>query len=54
MKTIKKNFTLILSLAFIVVGVLGLIGVAFFTSNTILEIIQVALGGIGLLFSIGK
>lgn len=54
MKALKKNFYLILSIAFVVIGVLGLLGVGFFSSNVVLEIIEIVLGALGLLFSFGK
>ena len=50
----KKHALLIFSIAFLAIGILGLIGIGFFSSNTILEIIETALGGIGLLFVFGK
>jgi len=54
MKALKRSYFLIMSIAFIVIGVLGLLGVGFFSSNTVLEIIQIVIGGLGLLFSFGK
>lgn len=54
MKALKRSFYLIMSIAFLVIGVLGLLNVGFFSSNSILEIIQVVIGALGLLFSFGK
>jgi len=50
----KKHALLVFSLAFLAIGILGLIGVGFFHSNTVLEIIQIVLGGVGLLLVFGK
>lgn len=54
LKTLKRSLTLVLSIAFLAIGILGLLGVGFFSSNNVLEIIQVALGAVGLLLAFGK
>ena len=50
----KKHALLVFSIAFIAVGALGLIGVGFFQSNTVLEIAEIVFGGLGLLIEFGK
>jgi hypothetical protein len=50
----KKNALLFASIAFLVIGILGLVGVAFFQSNQILEIVEIVFGGIGLLLVFNK
>jgi|AGTN01.2.fsa_nt_gi hypothetical protein len=50
----KRHALLIASIAFLAIGILGLIGVSFFHSNQILEIIEIVLGGVGLLLVFGK
>ncbi len=50
----KKHALLVFSIAFIAIGLLGLIGVSFFHSSTLLEIVEIAFGGIGLLIEFGK
>ena len=50
----KKHALLVFSIAFMAIGFLGLIGVGFFHSNTVLEIIEIVFGGIGLLIEFGK
>lgn len=54
MNTLKKYFALILSISFLVIGILGLLGIGFFSSNSVLEVIQIILGSLGLLFYFGK
>jgi hypothetical protein len=51
---VKKTALAVLSIAFLVIGIFGLVGVGFFSSNTVLEIIEIVLGGGGLLISLGK
>lgn len=50
----KKTALVVLSIAFLVIGVFGVVGVGFFSSNTILGIIEIILGAGGLLISLGK
>ena len=50
----KKHALLIFSIAFLLIGILGIIGVGFFNANQILLIIEIALGGFGLLLVFGK
>lgn len=49
-----KRALLVFSICFLAIGILGLIGVGFFASNQILEIAEIVLGGIGLLFAFGR
>jgi hypothetical protein len=51
---VKKTALAVLSIAFLVIGIFGIVGVGFFSSNTVLEIIEIVLGGGGLLISLGK
>ena len=50
----KKHALLVFSIAFLAIGILGIIGVGFFHSNQILEIIEIVLGGVGLLLVFGR
>jgi hypothetical protein len=50
----KKTALIVLSIAFLVIGIFGLMDIKFFQSNTILEIIEVVSGSIGLIISLGK
>lgn len=50
----KKHALLIASIAFLAIGILGLVGVGFFQSNQTLEIVEIVLGGIGLLLVFGR
>lgn len=52
--TMRKHALLVFSLAFLGIGILGLIGVGFFHSNSVLEIVQIVLGGVGLLLVFGR
>ena len=42
---------IVLSVVFIAVGALGIAGVQFFTSNTTLELIEIAMGAGGLVIA---
>lgn len=50
----KRTALIVLSIAFLVIGIFGLIDVKFFQANTILEVIEVVLGAVGLIISLGK
>ena len=50
----KKHALLIFSIAFLLIGISGIIGVGFFNANQILLIIEIALGGFGLLLVFGN
>ncbi|MDP2892406.1 MAG: hypothetical protein Q8O09_04645 [Bacillota bacterium] len=50
----KRIALLVLSIAFLSIGILGLVGVGFFKSSEVLEIIEIVLGGGGLLIAFGK
>lgn len=52
MKNLKLIALFVLSIAFIVIGLLGLLGVGFFSSNVGLEIIELILGAAGLIIAI--
>ena len=51
MSNIKRTALFALSLGFLLVGVLGIASVQFFASNTILELLQIALGVVGLVIA---
>ena len=50
----KKHALLILNIALLAIVILGIIGVGFFSANQILLIIDIVLGGVGLLLVFGK
>lgn len=50
----KKHALLVFSISFLAIGILGIIGVGFFHSNQILEIIEIVLGGVGMLLVFGR
>ncbi len=49
MANIKRTMLFVLSIGFLLVGVLGIARVEFFTSNTLLELAEIVLGVGGLL-----
>ena len=51
MVNIKRTTLFVLSIGFLLVGVLGIASVQFFTSNTILELLEIALGVGGLVIA---
>ena len=51
MANIKRTALIILSLGFLLVGVMGIINVEYCTSNTMLELVEIAMGVIGLVIS---
>jgi len=48
MANIKRTTLIVLSIVFLMVGILGLINVQFFASNTMLELLEIAIGVCGL------
>ncbi len=48
MANIKRSSLVVLSVVFLLVGVLGIADVKFFSSNTILELVEIAMGICGL------
>jgi len=54
MKPLKKNFPLVTSLLLLIIGVLGMAGVRFFSANAVLLIIEIAAGMAGLIFFFRK
>lgn len=48
MVNIKRTTLIVLSVVFLMVGILGIINVQFFTSNTMLELLEIAVGVCGL------
>lgn len=51
MHNIKRTALFVLSIGFLLVGVLGIASVPFFTSNTMLELLEIALGVAGLVIA---
>lgn len=50
----KRTMLYILSIAFLAVGILGLFNVSYFNCNTVVEIIETALGAVGLIVAMMK
>ena len=51
MANIKRTALVVLSVGFLLVGVMGIIDIPYCTSNTMLELLEIALGVIGLVIS---
>lgn len=51
MGNIKRTTLFVLSIGFLLVGVLGIASVQFFTSNTLLELLEIASGVVGLVIA---
>lgn len=47
----KRTMLFVLSIGFLMVGVLGIADVKFFTSNTMLELAEIAMGVVGLVIA---
>lgn len=52
MANLKRSALLTLSIVFLLVGVMGIASVQFFASNTILELLEIALGVCGLVIAV--
>lgn len=48
----RRTMLIVLSIAFLLVGVLGIASVRFFTTNTMLELVEIAAGVIGLVIAV--
>ena len=51
MANIKRTALVVLSIGFLLVGVMGIIDIQYCSSNTMLELLEIAMGVIGLVIS---